>query len=207
MIQLSQQLPFRINEHCGCMHHSMQLLKPTSVSEALQYHLDNGLTLQDDVFRVYSEAHFALVKEIRTLHQQGVLKISEADADIIATDLGETAEYNGRTVYLDAPIYEQEDALLEAEYQGRDVDLNKPFRDSSGNKKFAVYVKNDKGNIIKVGFGDPNLRVRNANRKAAKSFLARHRCKEKTDRTTPGYWSCRVGRYAKQLGLKSGASW
>jgi hypothetical protein len=189
------------------MQHAMQLTTPTTVSEALQYHLDNNLTLQDNVFRIYSEAYFALVKEIRALHQSGALKLSEADLDIVATDLGETAEYNGRTVYLDAPIYESEDALLEAEYQGRDVELNKPFRTSGESKKFAVYVKNDKDNIIKIGFGDPNLRVRNANPKAARSFLARHRCKDKKDRTKAGYWSCRVGRYAKSLGLKSGASW
>ena len=59
----------------------------------------------------------------------------------------------------------------------------------------------------KVTFGDPKLRVKNANKGAAKSFRARHKCSQKKDRTTAGYWSCNVGRYAKQLGLSSSNSW
>jgi hypothetical protein len=97
--------------------------------------------------------------------------------------------------------------LNEAEYKGKKVELRKPFRLSGGNKKYAVYVKNNKGNIIKVSFGDPNLKVRNGNKKAAKSFRARHKCDQKTDPTTPGYWSCNIGRYAKQLGLSSTNKW
>jgi uncharacterized cupin superfamily protein len=85
--------------------------------------------------------------------------------------------------------------------------LNKPFRTPGGPKKFAVYVKSPKGNVKKVTFGDPGLRVRNNNKKAAKSFRARHKCDQKKDRTTAGYWSCSVGRYAKQLGLSSSNSW
>jgi uncharacterized cupin superfamily protein len=85
--------------------------------------------------------------------------------------------------------------------------LNKPFRTPGGPKKFAVYVKSPKGNVKKVTFGDPGLRVRNNNKKAAKSFRARHKCDQKKDRTTAGYWSCNVGRYAKQLGLSSSNSW
>ena len=85
--------------------------------------------------------------------------------------------------------------------------LNKPFRTPGGPKKFSVYVKSKSGGIKKVSFGDPNLRVRNANKGAAKSFRARHKCSQKKDRTTAGYWSCNVGRYAKQLGLSSSNSW
>ena len=85
--------------------------------------------------------------------------------------------------------------------------LGKPFLTPGGPKKFAVYVKSDKGNVKKVTFGDPGLRVRNKNKKAAKSFRARHKCDQKKDRTTAGYWSCNVGRYAKQLGLSSSNSW
>jgi hypothetical protein len=107
---------------------------------------------------------------------------------------------------LDAPVYEEEE-INEAEYRGRNVDLNKPFRTPGGPKKFAVYVKSPKGNVKKVTFGDPGLRVRNKNKKAAKSFRARHKCDQKKDRTTAGYWSCNVGRYAKQLGLSSSNSW
>ena len=105
------------------------------------------------------------------------------------------------------PILSLEDILAEAKHHGKNVNLGKPFRTPGGPKKFAVYVKSKTGGIKKVTFGDPNLRVRNANKKAAKSFRARHKCSEKKDRTTPGYWSCSIGRYAKQLGLSSSNSW
>jgi hypothetical protein len=97
--------------------------------------------------------------------------------------------------------------LEEAEYRGRNVNLGKPFRTSGGPKKFSVYVKNKSGNIVKVNFGDPNLRIKNADPKRAKSFRARHKCDQKKDRTTPGYWSCNVGRYKDALGLTSSRNW
>lgn len=97
--------------------------------------------------------------------------------------------------------------LHEAEYRGRKVKLGKPFRTPGGPKKFSVYVKNKSGNVVKVNFGDPNLRVKNANPKRAKSFRARHKCDQKKDRTTPGYWSCNVARYKKALGLTSSRTW
>ena len=63
------------------------------------------------------------------------------------------------------------------------------------------------GKLKRVHYGDPNLRIKKSNPKKRKSFRARHKCSEKKDRTTAGYWSCHVGRYAKQLGLKSSSSW
>jgi hypothetical protein len=82
--------------------------------------------------------------------------------------------------------------LNEAEYQGRNVKLGKPFRPKGGPKKFAVYVKNDKGNIVKVNFGDPNLSIKRDNPERKKAFRARHKCSQKKDRTSAGYWSCRM---------------
>lgn len=98
-------------------------------------------------------------------------------------------------------------ALNEAEYRGRKVKLGKPFRTPGGPKKFSVYVKNKSGNVIKVNFGDPNLRIKNKSASRAKSFRARHKCDQKKDRTTPGYWSCNVARYRKALGLTSSRTW
>lgn len=97
--------------------------------------------------------------------------------------------------------------INEAEYRGRKVKLNKPFRTPGGPKKFAVYTKNDKGNIVKVGFGDPNMRVKNNDPKRAKSFRARHGCDNPGPKWKARYWSCSIGRYAKLLNLKSGRSW
>jgi hypothetical protein len=79
--------------------------------------------------------------------------------------------------------------LNEAEYQGRKVQLGKPMRGDV--KKFKVYVKNAKGNVVKVNFGDPNMRIRKSNPARRRSFRARHRCHTAKDRTSARYWSCR----------------
>jgi hypothetical protein len=130
---------------------------------------------------------------------------------MVESDLGIKVKIGKEYVYLDAPyIYEtetEEDILSEAKVHGKNVKLGSPFRTPGGPKKFAVYVKSKTGGVKKVTFGDPNLKVRNANKKAAKSFRARHKCSQKKDRTTAGYWSCHVGRYSKQLGLSSSNSW
>tara|TARA_Y100000592_G_scaffold68700_1_gene106745 strand:- start:6901 stop:8043 length:1143 start_codon:yes stop_codon:yes gene_type:complete len=79
-----------------------------------------------------------------------------------------------------------------AEYQGRKVTLNKPFRTPDGPKKFSVYTKNEKGNVVKVNFGDPNMEIKRDDPARRKSFRARHKCD-----TAPGpkwkarYWSCK----------------
>jgi hypothetical protein len=91
--------------------------------------------------------------------------------------------------------------LTEAEYQGKDVELNKPKR-SSGSKKYQVYVKNDKGNVVKVNFGDVKggLTAKINDPEARKAFADRHDCKNKKDKTSPGWWSCNLPRYWKALG-------
>jgi hypothetical protein len=186
---------------------TLVLKEGAQVSEHLQYHIENNLSLTDNVFRAYSNGYFNLVNEVRELWVQGLISLNEEDTLMVESDLGKTAEFEGETIYLDAPLYVMEEEINEAEYRGKNVDLGKPFRTPGGPKKFAVYVKSPKGNVKKVTFGDPGLRVKNANKKAAKSFRARHKCDQKKDRTTAGYWSCNVGRYAKQLGLSSSNSW
>lgn len=193
------------------LNKTLVLKENVEVSDELQYHIDNGLTLTDNVFRVYSEKYFDLVNEVRELYNKGKIKLNEEDQLMVESDLGKKVKIGKEYIYLDAPfIYEtetEEDILSEAKHRGKNVKLNKPFRTPGGPKKFAVYVKTPGGGVKKVTFGDPGLRVKNANKKAAKSFRARHKCSEKKDRTTAGYWSCSVGRYAKQLGLSSSNSW
>jgi hypothetical protein len=106
--------------------------------------------------------------------------------------------FEGQKVPLDLPMEQQ--TTNEAEYQGKDVSLNKPKR--GGVKKFYVYVKNPKtNNIKKVSFGDSgNLTVKLNEPGARASFAARHKCATKKDKTSPGYWSCNIGRYWKSLG-------
>lgn len=85
-------------------------------------------------------------------------------------------------------MYEGE-TIEEAEYKGKKVELNKPMRGDV--KKYKVYVKNDKGNVVKVNFGDKNMEIKRDDPKARKSFRARHNCADKKDKTTAGYWSCK----------------
>ena len=82
--------------------------------------------------------------------------------------------------------------------------LNKPMRDSSGGKAYKVYVKDPKtGNIKTVRFGSGGLRAKINDPKARQAFAKRHKCSQKKDKTKASYWSCRLPRYAKLLGLKS----
>lgn len=322
----------------------MRLSQNTNISNELMYHLENGLTLSENIFRIYSDKYFALINEVRDLYENNLIRLTEDDIWLVESDLGKKVLLDdGRQVWLDAPIYLNEeyeeeideirqklklneeyqidmiknhgsikqfsitkdgitkvfimgniydigqgheiinriktpyyvvdgvnhfnnnikldfdyfiftrgrvfvvfekdqkyyitglkseegksrirfdeepvkitnvfvepktDELIdEAIHRGKKVKLNSPFRTPGGPKKFSVYVKTPKGTIKKVSFGDPNLRVKNSNKKAAKSFRARHKCDQKKDRTTAGYWACNVGRFAKKLGLKSSSNW
>ena len=83
-----------------------------------------------------------------------------------------------------------EDSLLEADYHGHKVELNKPMQGDV--KKFKVYVKDPStGNIKKVNFGDPNMRIRKSNPGARKSFRARHHCENPGPKTKARFWSCK----------------
>lgn len=80
--------------------------------------------------------------------------------------------------------------IVESEYQGKKVKLNDPIRTPEGPKKFKVYVKNDKGNIVKVTFGDPNLSIKRDSPERRKSFRARHNCDNPGPKWKARYWSC-----------------
>ena len=87
-------------------------------------------------------------------------------------------------------IIENKNLLHEAEYHGHSVPLGKPMKGDV--KKFKVYVRDPKsGNVKKVNFGDPNMRIKKSNPKRRKSFRARHHCENPGPRTKARYWSCR----------------
>jgi hypothetical protein len=186
---------------------SLILNQDIKVSDALKYHIENKFTLTNNVFRAYSKSYFDLINEVRELYTKGLIELNEEDILMVESDTGISVELDGETIYLDAPFEIEDELLQEAKHRGKNVNLGKPFRTPGGPKKFAVYVRKPGGGVKKVTFGDPNLRVKNANKKSAKSFRARHKCSQKKDRTTAGYWSCNVGRYSKQLGLSSKNSW
>ena len=247
---------------------------------SLKYHLDNDLTLSENVYRYSSDAFIQLFAEARQAWRDGYITLNEQDVELLeTTDIGEYGDYNGMRVPLDLPMVspkynplfeigcmidemiENEDTIDEAatieemidfdlikelvesiggtidmdrfrkavkvhnenfdysgfdllkasvnymnesEYQGKKVQLNKPKR--GGSKKFYVYVKNKKGNVQKVSFGDTGLSVKFKQKGARASFAARHKCATKKDKTKAGYWSCNIGRYWKSLGGSSNFS-
>jgi hypothetical protein len=89
-------------------------------------------------------------------------------------------------------IYDEDDKIIAAEKNGRKVTLNKPFRTPDGPKKFSVYVKNDKGNVVKVNFGDPNMKIKKNIPERRRSFRARHNCDNPGPKWKARYWSCKA---------------
>jgi len=201
---------------------------------SLQYHLDNDLTLHENVYRYSSESFIQLFAEARDAWRDGLIELNENDSQLLEdTDIGLYGIYQEEKIPLDLPMisekqteaelkdawrkwnsnnpkdqmdwgeYREEhgEHLDEAEYRGKDVPLNKPRR--GGSKKFIVYTKNKKGNVVKVSFGGTTgLNVKIDEPGARSSFAARHKCATKKDKTKPGYWSCNIGRYWKSLGGK-----
>ena len=126
-----------------------------------------------------------LTQEIKKLKTQkeNTMKIDDIVSEEIT--LEDTQDFHEEFGYLAFC----EEGLFEAEYQGRDVKLNKPMRGDV--KKFKVYVKNDKGNVVKVNFGDPDMKIKKSNPARRKSFRARHNCDNPGPKTKARYWSCR----------------
>lgn len=180
--------------------------KRNIISEGLNYHITNNKPLTENIYRPGSDNYFKLWKEARTLYSRNLLEIdNNDDLDIILnTHLGEYGLYLGTLVPLDFPMIDESLSFLhEAEYKGKEVQLNKPKR--GGSKKFYVYVRDPKTKRIKkVSFGaaggGQNLAVKIRDPKARRAFAKRQQCDRKKDRTTPGYWSCNIGKYWKSLG-------
>ena len=194
------------------------------LSENLRYHVDNQLPLTENTFRYGSEAFLNLWAEARSLYLREIIHVNEDDKQILEeTDLGNYGMYEGKKVPLDLPMLDEnspaykgpegyddstdsypEDELEEAEDKKKNPPIGKPKR--GGSKKFYVYVR-DKGKIKKVSFGDTSgLSAKINNPEARRAFAKRHDCANKKDRTKASYWSCRLPRYAKLLGLKSSFS-
>jgi hypothetical protein len=189
----------------------MELQQEIQISEGLKYHLDNKLALGESVYRYGSDNFFNLIKEVKSLYSKDLIKLNENDIFIV-NDIDTKVRLNGQILQLGQIMEsEEENELLnEAEYQGKKVEIGKPKR--GGSKKFYVYVKNPKtGKVKKVSFGAKagggNLAVKLKDPKARKAFADRHNCEQKNDKTKAGYWSCRLPRYAKLLGLSGGGRW
>ena len=126
---------------------SLILKEDVKISNALQHHIDNGITLTENAFIFYSEGYFNLVNEVRDLWKEGKIELNEDDTLMVESDLGVKVKIGKEYVYLDAPyIYET----------------------SERPKKFAVYTKSKTEGIKKITFGNSNLILkenRNCSRK------------------------------------------
>jgi hypothetical protein len=163
------------------LNKSLMLKEDVEISEVLQYHIDNEMTLTKNAFSVYSERYFDLVNEVRELFNKGKIELNQEDTLMVESDLGIKVKIGKEYVYLDAPYISEteEDILTESKIP-------------RGSKKFTVYTKSKNGGVKKVTFGNSNLIIKES-----------RKCFQKTDRTTAGYWSCNLGKYSKQLGLTS----
>ena len=187
------------------------LVKKDILSENLRYHVDNKLPLTENTFRYGSKAFLNLWSEARYLYLREIIHVNDDDKEILLeTDLGEYGMYEDEMVPLGLPMleYEGEEQTIEdepiTEKEGKKTPpIGKPKR--GGSKKFYVYVR-DKGKVKKVSFGQVGMSAKINDPKARQAFAARHDCANKKDRTKASYWSCRLPRYAKLLGLKSSFS-
>ncbi len=177
------------------------IIHEAQVSRELWYHVKNNISLEECVFRYGSPKYFTLINEARMLSYEEDIEFDNQTRALLETDLGKFGTYKGEEVALDFPMINQE--VLEEKKKAKkkkDPPIGKPKR--GGPKAYYVYVRNPKTKKIKkVTFGSGGLRAKIRNPKARNAFAKRHRCSEKNDRTKASYWSCRLPRYAKALGL------
>jgi hypothetical protein len=169
----------------------MKPLSTFKMSQELEYHLNNGIGISECVFMYGSDKFCDLLVEVRELYNDGKLLLEGKDKAIASLKTGDKAIYKGKKVKLHLPDY-----------------------DSTAGKKLAVYIDSGKkdeetglpiANVVR--FGDPDLSIKNHDKKAADSFQARMKCDSKSDITAPGFWACNLALFSKQLGLKSSYPW
>jgi hypothetical protein len=164
-------------------------------------------------------------QEVSSRYRDVIFKLvkvmpDRAKYELIDAETGKVFELGGRVFNTIDQLYKSaEDTIkpqggTQSTYLGevskskkKDPPIGKPKRSSSGGKAYVVYVRDPKTKKIKtVRFGSGGLKAKINNPKARQAFAARHDCKNKTDKTKASYWSCRLPRYAKLLGLKSSFS-
>jgi hypothetical protein len=173
--------------HCSRRTNEMHTIEDDGPIEFHQVRADHEETTLEGLW--------ANINAKRARGEKGARKGSEAYKKAVAAGnkLDEVDEINEYCpMCLAEYIMENYNKLEEAEYQGRKVSLGKPFLTPGGPKKRSVYVKNAKGNVVKVNFGDPNMRIKKSIPARRKSFRARHNCSNPGPRDKARYWSCRA---------------
>ena len=153
------------------------------LSKKLKHHADKGRDYRTEPLYLPKKDKYLLLGEKEPTEEENI-NILELDASLDET--GEPVCEGCLVAYMN----EHKDLLTEAKYHGRNVPVGRPMRGDV--KKFKVFVRDPKtGNIKKVNFGDPNMRIKKSNPKRRKSCRARHHCENPGPRTKARYWSCR----------------
>ena len=147
------------------------------IKECLDEQIDKGVPFTQPLMRPGSDIWSDYICAARKMYSEGLYETDNIYENILLeSNIGEEAEYKGEKVKLDHPRY-------------------------GGSKKFIVYTKDKDGKVVKVQFGSKELSVKLSDPKAVKSFVARHRCATKKDKTTAGWWSCNLPAFADILGI------
>lgn len=191
-----------------------------TLEEAVQYHLDNQISITENVFRPGSEMFFDMIGEAKRLYKEGkYTPADEYEVDMLNSDIGEIAEYEGNAVVLDYPIEEGLEEcwtgytqrgmkkkgnkmvpncvpVNEADDPTGGKGIGKPFRSNGGG---AVYVRVGDG-VRKINFSQSGMTKKFNDPAATRSFVARHHCLTNKDKTSRSYWACRWPRFFSNSG-------
>jgi hypothetical protein len=177
------------------------------INEHIRYHIENGLSISDSIFRVGSDAYLDFVNEMRKLFSEGKIKVSENDQFILEKlYTGKKGTYTDpdtgkkTSVTLDDPRISPSD-IKTLYYVYRPSPSGEKDKDSGLPKAIMI------GFGEKPGAGKPDVRDKHQDPGRRAQFLARHNCKEKDDPYASGWWSCNIHRWYKQLGLKTADPW
>ena len=150
--------------------------------------------IDEDNFYIPKESEYVTAEEVE-LDESEIIEVEAAGLweNIRKKKAREGKNYKpAKPGDKDRPQKEAWERAKGAEYQGRKITLNKPFRTPDGPKKSAVYVKNESGNVVIVRFGDPNMKIKKNIPERRKSFRARHNCDNPGPKWKARYWSCRA---------------
>ena len=219
--EISSKSPSPAKKLTAFLKTPRKLSPSASLPEAVEYHLENKISFTENIFRPGSEMFFEMLSEAKRLYTEGkYAPTDEHELDMLNSDIGEIAEFEGQTVVLDYPI---EEGLEEACWSGytqkglkkkgkrmvpncvpvNEEDktdgkgIGKPFRANGGG---AVYVRSDSGGVKKINFSQSGMTKKFMDPAATRSFVARHHCKTNKDKTSASYWACRYPRFFSNSG-------
>jgi len=164
-----------------------------TLEEAIQYHVENKISFTENVFRPGSEMFFEMISEAKRLYTEGKYEPKdEWEKDMLESNIGEIAEFEGQQVVLDYPIEEELNEEDKTEGKG----IGKPWQEGGGG---AVYVRVGDG-VRKISFSKSGMKKKYMDPAATRSFVARHRCLTNKDKTSASYWACRWPRFFSNSG-------